>query len=113
MLAASELVNQWFRLFPGPAAGSGGGGGGSRDKGAPGGGVVGMAEAYWYERRLVTMAVALPAALFAGEEVLHDLRPGAHHAVAILAAAQFLENAYRAISVGALGGRPAPKAMIV
>lgn len=84
LLTLSELVNHWCRLFPAQAGDTG-------DHGH-------HLAAALQRRRVATMGVAVPAALYAAEEVLAaDWRHlGAHHAAAALAAAQFTENFYRA-----------------
>lgn len=75
LLAASELIDHYYRLRPSTRAGR-------------------------QSRRLVTLAISVPAALFAVTEMVEDAlyKPGAHHAVALLAAAQFVENSYRVLA---------------
>ena len=48
----------------------------------------------WQRMTMGTM-IALAAAAFALTEVIEDLSPGAHHGVAILAAAECIENVQR------------------
>ena len=69
LLALSQLVSSTWRLVPGAKTTK--------------------------QRQIVTTVVCLPAALFAGFEMLSDLQPGAHHAVALLAAAELIENTQR------------------
>lgn len=75
LLATSELIDHYYRLRPSTTAGR-------------------------QSRRLVTLAISVPAALFAVAEMVEDAlaKPGAHHAVALLAAAQFAENSYRVLA---------------
>jgi len=90
LLTLSELVNHWCRLFPAQIG----------EIGDLSGSRVALA---LLRRRIASMCAAVPAALYAGEEVLAaDWRhPGAHHAAAVLAVAQFTENLYRAcLAVG-------------
>jgi hypothetical protein len=86
LLTLSELVNHWCRLFPATEIGNGGNNSGH------------LFATALQRRRVATMGVAVPAALYAAEEVLAaDWRHlGAYHAAAVLAAAQFTENFYRA-----------------
>lgn len=44
--------------------------------------------------RIGTVTV-LAAAIFATVEIIEDIKPGAHHAVAVLAVAEFVENVNR------------------
>eukprot|EP00622_Pseudochattonella_farcimen_P004426 FR739811.1.p1 GENE.FR739811.1~~FR739811.1.p1 ORF type:complete len:200 (+),score=10.87 FR739811.1:198-797(+) len=69
LLAVSELVHQFFRLKNKPE--------------------------YPMIRRFIVLGVAVPAACFAMYEMYEDLQPGAHHAVAVLAAAELMENIFR------------------
>jgi len=114
LVAASELLNQLFRLNPAKSAAL-------SDKGATAEQANEMraaAERYGKRlqiRRFVTMAVALPAAMCACREVVQDVLrpPGAHHAVALLAAAQFTENAYRALYSLGVQRPPTARLMVV
>ena len=54
LLVGSELVNQFYRLRPADMH-------------------------HVQRRRIATMAIAIPAALFAASELVNDLKPGAHH----------------------------------
>jgi hypothetical protein len=89
LLCASELVNQFYRIHVNHEI---------------------------YYRRIVTMVVACPAALFAAKEIIKDTlythHKGANHAVAVLATAQFVENFYRVMfPLGA--AHFVPKTMLV
>ena len=87
VLAASELVNQFFRLRRT-----------SRNQ--------------ILLRRFIIMFVAIPAAACAGRDLIDDLKPGAHHAVAVLAVAQFVENFHRA-AVAFVVTSPVSRAIVV
>ena len=102
LLTLSELVNHWCRLFPAQVG----------EIGDLSGSRVALA---LLRRRVASMCAAVPAALYAGEEVLAaDWRhPGAHHAAAVLAVAQFSENLYRACLAVGVPRVAAPRVQIV
>jgi hypothetical protein len=103
LLTLSELVNHWCRLFPATETGNGGNNSGH------------LFATALQRRRVATMGVAVPAALYAAEEVLAaDWRHlGAHHAAAVLATAQFTENFYRACLAIGVPRIAVPHAQIV
>ena len=96
LLAASELVYQWHRLVPGPASGVAS----ATTSSATNTSYQRRLQARLQARRFVSAGVALAAMAEAGREVVADVSApvGAGHAMAILAAAQLVENGYRALT---------------
>jgi hypothetical protein len=117
LVASSELLNQYYRLSPAkddPEASHKA----AKKEGEPHSvdAATERSGRLLQRRRVVTMAVALPAAAFACREVVQDVvfvKPGAHHAVALLAAAQFTENAYRFLYSLGVQRAPAASLMVV
>jgi hypothetical protein len=132
LLAASELNNQWHRLSPLPTAAAALGSGGSSSSGNLGGGSGGntgggsspfgsQSQRLALARRLrwrqaASGAVALAAMVVAGREVVADTWSapvGAGHAMAVLAAAQLVENGHRALVSLGVPRPPLARVMVV